>query len=36
MLQILIILGIIADKAILISLSTVFKFSLFFVLIFVE
>ena len=35
MLQILIILGIIADKAILISLSTVFKFSLVFVLIFV-
>ena len=36
MLQILIILGHIADEAILISLSTVFKFSLFFVLIFVE
>ena len=36
MLQILILLGIIADKAILISLSTVFKFSLVFVIIFVE
>ena len=35
MLQILIILGHIADKTILISLSTVFKFSLVFVLIFV-
>ena len=36
MLQILTILGVIADKAILISLATVFKFSLLFVLIFVE
>ena len=36
MLQILMILGIIVDKAILISLATVFKFSLLFVLIFVE
>ena len=36
MLQILIILRIIADKAILISLSIVLKFSLVFVLIFVE
>ena len=36
MLQILIILDPIADKAILISLSTVFKFYLVFVLIFVE
>ena len=36
MLQILIILNHIADKAILIFLSTVFKFSLVFVLIFIE
>ena len=36
MFQILIILVIIADKTILISLSTVFKFSLVFVLIFLE
>ena len=36
MLQILIIMGHIADKAIPISLSTVFKFSLVFYLIFVE